>query len=99
MLITINSPDGTRRGAEPESGIKDDITLVRSLLVTLAAERMVGHARVTLTVDLANVDARKLVAIARQLRELDLDPPVVVRSEAGIGATVHTLAPAASRGS
>jgi hypothetical protein len=67
MCITIETPDGPREGAAPADGIRDENRLVKALLITLAAERLVGNNCVTLRIDLTDFRAAELIAIAKSL--------------------------------
>jgi len=67
MKIMIESPGGPRPGAEPSGGINDTTSLVKALLITLAAERARGHAQVVLDIDLENLRPELLVEIARSV--------------------------------
>lgn len=64
MDITIEAPAGPRNGVVPYEGITDEAALIKSLILTLAAERRGGVDDVTLTVDCSRVDANRLVTIA-----------------------------------
>jgi hypothetical protein len=98
MLITIDLPEGPRRGAEPADGIRDELALVRALLVTLAAERIVGHGRVSLSIDLEAADPGTLVRIAKRLKDLDLGLAPDPKAQAAGGAVIHAFAEATAPG-
>jgi hypothetical protein len=68
MKIMVESPDGPRSGAEPNGGINNARSLVKSLLITLAVEQSRGNARIVLSIDLEHLEPQALVEIARSIQ-------------------------------
>lgn len=67
MHLNVQRPDGDGQAVVPFDGIHDELALVKSLIMTLVAQRASCFDEVTLTVDLDGVDAGRLVAVARLL--------------------------------
>ncbi len=67
MNITVESPDGPRQGAEPYGGIKDEATLAKALLITLAVEITRGNENVQLGLSLAGLNPETFIVLARSL--------------------------------
>jgi hypothetical protein len=67
MQITVETPFGPRAAVAPHDGIPNEDTLVKSLILTLARECLGGATDVTLSVDCADADPHRLVAVAKGL--------------------------------
>jgi hypothetical protein len=74
MHITIESPSGSRTGVVPYDGVHDELTLVKSLVLTLALERSLGTDGLTLKVDFDGADPERLVEIAKDFGQLAARP-------------------------
>jgi hypothetical protein len=69
MRITIEHPGGPRKGVSPSEGIGDESTLIKSLILTLAAESNYCIDEVTLKVNLFGCDPTRLVEIAKAIAQ------------------------------
>jgi len=74
MHVTIESPRGSRIGVVPYDGIHDELTLVKSLVLTIALERSFGTEGMTLRVDFEGADPERLVEIAKDFGQLSTRP-------------------------
>jgi hypothetical protein len=99
MRITIRTSDGLRPGAEPPGGSNDELTLVRSLLVTLAAEHLSGRGSVNLVIDFREADPGRLVAIAKALTAMGAGKAKRVAGEVPPSAIVLPMPVARTAGS
>jgi hypothetical protein len=99
MRITIRTPDGLRPGAEPPGGSNDELTLVRSLLVTLAAEHLSGRSSVNLVIDFREADPGRLIAIAKELTVMGAGKTTRVAGEVPASAIVLPMPVARAAGS
>jgi hypothetical protein len=67
MRITIEQPGGPRQGVSPSDGIGNESTLIKSLILTLAAESNYCVDEVTLRVNLFGCDPTRLVEVAKAI--------------------------------
>lgn len=83
MNITIESPCGLRTGVVPYDGVHDELTLVKSLVLTLALERSLGTDGLTLKVDFDGADPERLVEIAKDFAQMAVLPALSMQRYIG----------------
>ncbi len=67
MHLSIREPGGLRQAVTPFDGIEDELSLIKSLIMTLAAESQRGARTVMLKADLDGIDVVQLITLARML--------------------------------
>ncbi len=67
MHLSIQEPGGFRQAVTPFDGIENELSLIKSLIMTLASESQRGARTAMLKVDLDGIDVVQLITLARML--------------------------------
>lgn len=79
MHLSVQEDGRPRQAVTPFDGIDDELSLIKSLIMTLAAESKGCSRTVVLNVDLEGVDVVQLVTVARMLSLSGRAKPLLIQ--------------------